>query len=175
MNFNLRHGFNLLLLVLSLTAGCDLFSKMPSDATMRYVFFRNQQGFVKLVKMSNEDQHVTVITPDFTYLDTDASWPRRNIGFPEQRWDDYRNLFRELNIVGGLSHRMDYSPAVFIIAYGTGGVLASSNKGYVYSQKPLSPIVRSLDVMPKELYDSKGHAIAFTSLTQDWYIYREEY
>jgi hypothetical protein len=165
--------FILFVVLAGMIAGCGS-GGMPSDAVMRDRFSRNQQDLITLVQMSNHDQHVVVINPNFTYLDTDVSWPRTNIGFPESRWDEYRNLFRKLGVVG-LSRRTDYSPSVFIECYGSGGALASSNKGYVYSENPLSPIATSLNRMPQELYDAKGHAIAFIPLAQDWYIYREEY
>jgi hypothetical protein len=54
-------------------------------------------------------------------------------------------------------------------------VLGSSGKGYVYSEKPLSPLVNSLDQMPRELYvKNKGYAMVFGALAENWYLYREE-
>ena len=52
----------------------------------------------------------------------------------------------------------------------------SSTRGYAYSDKPLTPIVDSLDVMPRDLYNkNKGHAIVFKTLTGNWYMFREEF
>lgn len=154
-------------------SGCGV----PPDSSLRDKFFRERSSLVELVQMSNEDEHVSLIMPNFTYLDTDASWPRKDIGFSEERWNEYRRMFRKLGIDGGLVRRTDYHPsAVFIVAYASGGVLASSDKGYAYSPQPLSPVVDSLDAFPRERYlNGKGHAIEFEKLGDGWYLYREEY
>jgi len=147
---------------------------MPSDVVLRDRFLAKQSEYDRLVKMSNEDSRVVVIRDNLTYLDTDASWPRKDIGFSEERWNEYKRLFRELGIEGGISRHTDLPHAVFVESYGSGGALASSNKGYVYSQTPLSPLVQSLDSLPRD-FGSSGHAIAFAPLAKDWYLYREEY
>jgi hypothetical protein len=159
--------------LLTFISGCGV----PSDSKLREKFFHERSNFVELVRMSNEDEHVSLIMPNFTYLDTDASWPRKDIGFSEERWNEYRRMFRKLGINGGLVRRTDYTPStVFIAAYASGGVLASSDKGYVYSPRPLSPLVSSLDVFPRERYlNGKGHAIEFEQLGDGLYLYREEY
>lgn len=116
-----------------------------------------------------------MIRSKFTYLATDASWPRTDIGFSQDRWNEYRDLFRELNI-DGVTRRTDYPSSVFIDVYVSGGVLGSSAKGYVYSKGPLDPLTQSLDPMPTDLYKkNKGHAIVFESLAPDWYMFREEF
>lgn len=149
---------------------------MPSDAALEGRFSRNQSEFINLVQMFNQDEHVTRIAPGFTWLDTDASWPRKNIGFSEERWDEYRRLFRKLNIEAGISRSTDYPGTIFISEYGSGGAVGgSSEKGYVYSQHPLAPVLSSLDVIPANVYDREHHAIAFKALAKDWYLYREEY
>jgi hypothetical protein len=147
---------------------------MPSDAALQENFHAHETEFHRLAQMSNEDSHLVVIKSTFTSLDTDASWPRTNVGISEVRWNEYRNLFHELGIEGGISRPSEFPGAVFFDAYGSGGVLASSNKGYVYSPSTLSPIVKSLDSMPKD-FGASGHALAFTPLTNQWYLYREEY
>ena len=67
---------------------------VPSDQALRARFLANRVDFERLVAMSDEDSHLTRIAPDFTWLDDDVSWPRRNVGISEQRWNDYRELFR---------------------------------------------------------------------------------
>jgi hypothetical protein len=179
--FNSRRAFALGLLIVlgDLVCGCNPrnpFDIMPSDSNLRERFFQNQPAFAKWVQMSNEDQHVIDIQTNSTFLDTDVNWPRENIGFSKERWNEYRRMFHTLDIDSGLTRRTDYPPTVFINAYGSGGVLGGSAKGYVYSEKPLSPLVDSLDVMPRELYRKNGgHAIVFRPLAPNWYMYREEY
>ena len=159
------------ILILQAIVGCG---GMPSDLALRDRFRANQSDYDRLIKMSNEDSRVVVVKDNFTYLDTDASWPRKDIGFSEERWSEYKQLFRKLGIEGGISRRRDLPNAVFVEVYGHGGVLASSSKGYVYSQTPLPQLVQSLDLLPRD-FGSSGHAIAFASLAKDWYLYREEY
>lgn len=145
----------------------------PSDTNLQKRFSHNQVAFNSLVQMSNQDWHVVTVTSGFTWLDTDFAWPRKDIGFPQQRWDEYKRLFRELGL-GVLSRRGDYPDSVFLIVSGS-GVLGGIDKGYAYSPHPLSPILQSLESsLPKNLFDSHGHAIAFKPLTKNWYIYREE-
>jgi hypothetical protein len=153
-----------------------LFHPMPSELELRSRFFQNQSDFVKLVQMSNQDPRVTLIRSNFTYLDTDASWPRKDIGLSEDRWNEYRQLFRRLNIDGGVTRRMDPVSSVSITVYASGGVLGSAGKGYAYSEQPLMPIVQSVDVMPTALYNkNKGHAVVFEPLAPNWYMFREDF
>jgi hypothetical protein len=85
-------------------------------------------------------------------------------------------MFRTLDIDGGLSRRMDYPFAVFVNVYASGGVLGSSGKGYVYSENSLSPLVNSLDVMLRDLYNkNRSHPIVFEALTNHWYMFRQDY
>ena len=149
---------------------------MPSDSELQSRFFRDEADFSKLVQMSDKDPHVVAISFNLTYLDTDMSWPRKNIGFSNERWNEYRRVFRKLHIEGGLTRRTDYTSSVFIRIYTAGGVLGSSEKGYAYSEKPLTPVVQSPDMFPRDFYNkNKGHAIVFEPLTANWYMYREEF
>jgi len=153
-----------------------LFHRMPSDSELRNRFFQHESDFIKLVQMSDLDARVTLIRPNITYLDTDASWPRKDIGFSEDRWNEYRSLFHNLNIDGGVTRRTDYPSSVFINVYASGGVLGSSDKGYAYSERPLTPAAKSLDVMPRDLYSkNKGHAVVFEPVAPNWYLFREEF
>jgi len=166
----------LLIALAALGYAGGLFRKMPSDSELRRRFFVQESAFAKLADMSNQDTRVTLIRSNFTYLATDASWPREDIGFSQDRWNQYRRLFHELSIDGGVTRRTDYPSSVFIDVYASGGVLGSSAKGYVFSKQPLGPVAQSLDAMPEDLYKkNKGHAIVFESLAPDWYIYREEF
>lgn len=171
----------LIRLLLSLTligcycslCSCSLFEGVPSDTALEENFFRNESDFNKLAQMSNQDWHVVRITSGFTWLDTDASWPRADIGFSTQRWDEYRKLFRKLGIEAGISRRKDHPSSIFVIVSGS-GVLGGTDKGYVYSPRPLSPVLQSLNKMPSTLYDAHHYAIAFKPIAKDWYLYREE-
>src|ERR1700692_2242981 len=84
----------------------------PSDGELKANFSQQQSGFENLLKMSKEDIRVVRIAPAFTWLDNDVSWPRKEIGFSEERWKIYRELFWKLKIPDGISNRVQYPSAV---------------------------------------------------------------
>jgi hypothetical protein len=144
----------------------------PSDAQLKREFAQRRGDFEKLVKMSGEDNHVTSIASDFTMLDTDASWPRKNVGFSPDRWNAYRSLFRKLEISGGLSRREDYPSSVFFWVSGIGIVPSGSSKGIVYSPQPLSPIRDSLDQFRAK--ESNQDIFTFEPIATNWYLFLED-
>jgi hypothetical protein len=144
----------------------------PSDAQLKREFAQRRGDFEKLVKMSDEDKHVIRIASDFTWLDTDASWPRNNVGFSPERWNAYRSLFGKLGISHGLSRREDYPSSVFFLVSGIGIVPSGSGKGFVYSGQPLFPIRDSLDhFRPK---DSNKDIFTFELIAPNWYLFLED-
>lgn len=144
----------------------------PSDAQLKWKFSQRRGDFEKLVKMADEDKHVTRIAADFTWLDTDASWPRKDVGFSAERWNAYRSLFRKLGITHGLSRREDFPLSVFFLVSGSGIVPSGSDKGFVYSAQPLSPVRDSLDhFRPKE---SVKDNFTFERISPNWYLFLED-
>jgi hypothetical protein len=138
----------------------------PYDATLERQFSSRESDLEQLVVMAQQDKHLDRIAPDFTWLDTDASWPRVNAGLSPERWNRYRDLFRHAGLPVGIIK--DTDDATLFPIYHAGIVPAGFSKGYVYSEKPLSPIVGSLDRMPTNTY------IAFKHFRKNWYIYRFE-
>jgi hypothetical protein len=122
--------------------------------------------------MARQDKHLDRIAPDFTWLVTDASWPRADVGLSTERWNRYRDLFRDAGLPVGI---VEDTGAIFFPVYNAGIVPAGSSKGYVYSETPPSPIVVSLDRMPniKPKY-SGSYIVAFRPIKKNWYIYRDE-
>jgi hypothetical protein len=84
-----------------LLAGCNL----ATDAKLKKVFDGNRDDFDKLLNMSMQDVRVTQVKFDTTALDMDDSWPRKDVGLSEKRWEEYRQLFRKLGIKDGIAHR----------------------------------------------------------------------
>jgi hypothetical protein len=131
---------------------CGVFDRMPSDA----------------------DPHVTLIRSNLTRLDTDWSWPRRDVGFSDSRWNEYRTIFRKLRINGLARYRAE-TDSVAVIVYSSGAALGGSEKGLVYSAQPLTPLSGSLDQFLRDLYNrNRGYALVYEPLCGDWYIYRIE-
>jgi len=125
--------------------------------------------------MAKEDPHVVRIASDFTWLDSDYHWPRPDsqIGFSKERWDEYRSMFSKLGLNGGLAWSRDGS--IFLTASAKGLTIAGSEKGYVYSVKPLSPTFDSLDNMHEEIKNGKvtpGLPV-YRKIKEGWYLYYE--
>jgi len=148
-----------------------------SDKALRTRLFAHRADFEKLVAMANEDSHLDRIAPDFTWLDDDASWPRKDVGISEERWNDYRQLFRSVGATDGIVKRD--SPTQIMFSITSGGLVPSGfSKGLVYSQMPLSPVLKSLDKrFPDELWDGpdRSHLLVYKPIDEHWYIYYEQW
>jgi hypothetical protein len=138
----------------------------PTDAQLKRKFTARRGDLEKLVKMADEDQHLVRIASNFTWLDTDASWPRNNIGMSPARWNAYRLLFEQFGIHGGISRRVDFPESVFFLVSGRGIVPSGSTKGIVYSLRQLSPIRESLDGLKPT---DKG--LYFEKIDENWYLF----
>jgi hypothetical protein len=144
---------------------------------MRARFLAHRADFERLVVMANEDTHLIRIAPDFTWLDDDSAWPRKNVGFSEQRWNDYRQIFRRVGATEGI---LNYNHPTLILfpIVSTGLVPTGTNKGLAYSEVPLNPILKSLDQEPPDnLRDGRDrtHVRAYKPIDKNWYIYYEEW
>jgi hypothetical protein len=152
-------------------------SRSTSDDALQDRFFAHRADFERLVAMANEDSHLIRIAPDFTWLDDDSSWPRKDVGISEERWNDYRQVFRSVGATDGVVKRD--SPTQIMFSITSGGLVPSGfSKGLVYSQMPLSPVLKSLDKrFPDELRDGpdRSHILAYKSIGDHWYIYYEQW
>jgi len=139
----------------------------------RYVltFFQHEESFAKLIQMANEDPHVTRIAPDFTMLDTDGAWARNDIGFSQQRWDEYRFRFRNLGLEKGVWTQA--YPGVMLIATDRTKMKRHTLKGFVFASAPLQPIVESLDRQALSVCPGIEACIVYARLKGNWYIFYE--
>ena len=148
-----------------------------SDEVLRTRFLAHRVDFEKLVVMAQEDSHLTRIAPDFTWLDDDVAWPRKNVGISEERWNDYRQAFRRVGDSEGIVKSNNPTRIMFPIS--TVGLAPSgAAKGLVYSQEPLSPIMKSLDQRPPDKFWSgpdRSHVLAYKPIEEHWYIYYEQW
>lgn len=152
-------ALNVFLLVLC--SGCNL----ESDGKLKDVFEKNINDFKRLAIMSEQDRRVVRIDFDFTALDTNSSWPRKDLGFSQQRWEEYRILFRKLGITSGIERQNNDPPIVFFYAQCEGSAISRDCKGYAYSEKQLKPTKASLNRL--------APGIAFKPLSQNWYLFRD--
>ena len=138
-----RVGFIVLCIGL-LSVSLALSSCAPAtDRSLQERFFSHQEDFQKLLDMYQQDAHLVTIAPDYTLLDTDGSWPRKNIGISPERWQQYRQLFSELGLSGGVGRTDDYPGAIYFLVSARGFVAPSpsSYKGYFYSPNPPTPLL----------------------------------
>ena len=153
------------LLGLALTAFMTVGCNRKSDARLQDTFDNHRDDFTRLAMMSHQDRHVVRIDFNFTALDTDSSWSRSDLGFSEQRWDEYRMLFRKLKIAYGIDRRDDFPGVVFFWADCDGSAISRDCKGYAYSQGSLKPTVGDLDGL--------APGVAFKALSPNWYLFRD--
>ncbi len=153
-------------------AGCSVSSEVhhPSDVQLAENFQRHEADFNKLLTMANEDARVVAITDDFTWLDNNMSWPRpeSELGFSRARWDEYRGLFKQLGLAGGLNRRQDIPGSVFLVASSHGAFLRGTEKGYVYLREKPATIVDSLDRIDSQV---KNMVPVYKKLKGNWYLY----
>jgi hypothetical protein len=133
---------------------------MPSDQQLIDNLGDHRGAFQELVRMLKQDRRLRAISLD----STDPALPVA--GITDARFERYRKLMRNAGIDEDIQRERDGQGSIsFRVAY-KGGALTSDDRGYVYSAKPLAPLVGSLD----------GHkAIARTAYRHiggNWYLYR---
>lgn len=150
---------------------------LPSDEAVRARFFAHRADFEALVTMANEDSHLTRIAPEFTWLDDDVAWPRKNVGISEQRWSDYKQLFLKVGTPVGICKGTDPTRiSIPIAAFGL--VPTGFEKGLVYSESPLGPVMKSLDQRPPDKFwdgPDRSHVLVYRPIDNHWYIFYEEW
>lgn len=158
-------------MLLILQSGC-FDTPHPSDAELEDVFSDHQADFELLLSMSKVDSRVMRIAPDFTWLGDDASWPRpkEKLGFSEERWDQYRQLFQKLKLKNGLV-RYDDPGITYFLASSKGLVTGGSGKGYAYSEKDLSPLSESLDKISTDLLHKSANRTVYKRIKPNWYLF----
>src|SRR5947209_16913518 len=117
----------------------------PTDGNMVQVFERFKGDFQKIVAMSDPDSNVCFITDDRTWLVNDVSWPRpeSELGFSQERWQEYKTLFSKLGIQW-LRRPTSPDGSILFGYYGWGLVTGGFSKYFVYSQQELAPLSPSL-------------------------------
>lgn len=114
--------------------------------------------------MQNKDSKVIRIAPTFTRLDTDWSWPRKNIGFSDERWNDYRTLFQSASITDGIKKNGD-EIWYFVSSQGLG--ISGTSRGFAFLKQAPKLIVRKFDECPS------GKDTCYILLETGWYLFEE--
>lgn len=149
--------------------GCGRASH-PEDSVLAQHFREHREQFQSLIKMFDEDASLYKIAWDFTLLADDRSWPRPTdrLGVSEQRWREYRRLFRALGLSGGISRPSPDSAMIVLVSSEIGTLSDGSEKGYAYSCEPLSPTTERL---PSRPYNMVPGLAQFVPLDGCWYLY----
>src|SRR5436190_23949776 len=80
---------------LVLLLGCN--RALVPDARLRKVFYANRDDFSKLAAMSQQDRPLLRIRSDLTLMQTESG-VKENVGLSVDRWQEYRVLFRRLDV-----------------------------------------------------------------------------
>lgn len=153
----------------------DFDSPHPSDNELIQNFQNNEADFEKLNQMAKEDSDFVRIAHHFNWTKESADYPPSKLKkvLPEERWNEYRNLFDKLNLTAGICN---YQPKeVWFLASGKGMVTGGSTKGYMYLAEEPSPIIESLDKpnFNRPEFEGKSSAILYRKLKGNWYLYYE--
>jgi hypothetical protein len=112
--------------------------------------------------MSDVDDTVVRVAPTFTF-------PENPTGLSDERWDEYRALFRKLGSSNGICRYEKEHPGVVYVLYSDQGLaVGGSSKGYAYSPYPLEPTYESLDRSPTDL---ASNDYAYKRIDDHWYIF----
>jgi hypothetical protein len=150
-----------------LMAGClgvDDPGPPPTDNDISSRFLASESDFKALVVMSQEDyanSGVTRISVSFTRLKDNWAWPRSasQLGFSESRWNEYRRLFRQLNLPDGLDTQGPENEMIMFEFWGAGLADNSRSRGVLYSIHAVRPD------------SSASSRFLVRPLRDNWYIY----
>jgi hypothetical protein len=132
-------------------------SQKPTEKELRAQFFEHKTEINMLLKMQHEDSKVIRIAPTFTRLSNDWSWPRKEIGFSEKRWDEYRHLFILAKINNCLQKEKES------VAF-----LVDRWRGFIYFKKPPHDIRKSFE----ECHMVKKSDTCFVPVDGNWYLFK---
>ena len=154
-----------LILLGILLIGCSLKSH-PADHVMEEKFQSNREDFNRLAMMLGEDSDIDRLSQKSVTLEENS---KRSL--TEERLRDYRGLFVKLGLTGGMYR--DRGDAIRLIASPKHTLLMDSEKSYVYSATPPSPVVQSLD---KVIGSDRGDQLPiYKQIADNWYLYYESW
>jgi hypothetical protein len=115
---------------------------VPSDAAMQDSFSRHEADFNKLVKMSEEDSHLEVISLEFVRAAPTGPYTRPAATLDKDRWDEYRGLFKKLGVFG-LRKPQGWKVELILPVAEQLQLTRRVGKGYAYSTEEPLPVLGS--------------------------------
>lgn len=137
----------------------------PHDAQLIQNFEAHRAEFNRLLEMAGDDAAV--------YRISNGEVPPR--GMSDSRFQEYKKVFRDLDIESGVNHGMSsFRESLFILS-GTSVPIGMTSEavGYVYSAVPLRPIVGRLPIsyFPTPGHAGHGEEFSFRPLEKNWYLF----
>ena len=154
-------ALSLLLFLFIVVGGACSLSPHPTDSELEQTLKSNQSDFDTLIRMLGEDEDIVRLDDKFVFLKEGST---REV--PQQRLEAYRSLFAKLKLKRGFQRDKD-NELRFIAS--SGGISSTSEKSYIYSPTPLTPLVDSLDQVIEN--DRGDHNPVYKKLNGDWYLY----
>lgn len=172
--------FTLFAILLTLSLLWRGYGPIPPNGQLLELRFKKQRrNLERLVTMTDQDQQMSRIAPDFLHTQDSFSWPRRQSewGISESRWDDYRKIFRQTHFGDGVIRgKTDLKAIVWSLGVVAGGVSVS----YLHCGSPQNksapedPACGERKTTGAGMYgDSVSFGYRYKKLTDDWYILEE--
>jgi len=156
------------------------------DSVLIANFYDHEADFNMLAKMANEDSNLRTITPSYVWLEKNDDWAHSivlhenvawsrsesEVGFTNQRWSEYRGMFRKLRLESGIRRNHGMPDAIYFtstIDFSTidQSETAVTEKGYVYYPKRLdNSVAGSLGGI-----DIDRPRILYKKLSDGWYMW----
>ncbi len=113
--------------------------------------------FELLIKMFKEDTPVSVVHP---------TWIAPENAITKERWYEYKKLFSELRLDGGM--RSWLGESILFTSTAQGLSIGGSSKGYIYKPESPVPLYTNLEnISPYSEKSGKG----YKKINENWYIY----
>lgn len=146
------------------TTGCY---RPPHDAELIQNFQSHRAEFNRLLVMAGDDAAI--------YRISNGEVPPR--GMSDLRFQEYKKVFRDLDIQSGVNHGMSsFRESLFILS-GTDVPIGAKGEavGYVYSAVALHPLVSRLPIPAFRFQAHNDHEeeFSFRPLEKNWYLFYE--
>lgn len=149
----------------------------PSNAALTRQFNRHRNELETLATMANEDSGMSRIASDFTWRRDSAAWPRPESewGITQARWDQYRELFRQIGASEGFIR--DQRGNIYFLVHTEGSVVGGTSKGFVYCRTTEASADTFVACSEHRDFgrrdDGKGNGSEYRRLSERWYIYSD--
>lgn len=142
-----------------------LSNSSQDEASLLKLFTENKEILCKIIYMQKEDYQVIRISPSFTRLYNDWSWPRDDIGITTERWNEYKKLFSKSHIDDGIQKDGDY---IWFFVSSSGLSISGSTKGFMYNEKQQIETVNNFN----KCIFTKKNRVCFINIEENWYLFK---